>query len=186
MLLFVLADTRQSCNLSFLDIYSKTACNCESFEMICTFCNYGVSVSRTWKPVLRNVIIKKGRASVSQSSRIESYFHNCRLADTANLVTFAITNSLSLPPFPLYNASLQIRMELSFFPSFSSYWKKSLGVPVVAQRVMNLTSTHEDARSSPGLAQQVKDPVLLWLWCSPQLWFLYPYPGNFHMSQVQL
>ena len=34
------------------------------------------------------------------------------------------------------------------------------GVPVVAQRVMNMTSNHEDMGSIPGLVQWVKDLVL--------------------------
>ena len=37
----------------------------------------------------------------------------------------------------------------------------AFGVPVVAQRLTNLTSVHEDMGSFPGLLQWVKDPALL-------------------------
>ena len=43
--------------------------------------------------------------------------------------------------------------------------KTNFGVPIVAQWLTNPTRNHEVAGSIPGLAQWVKDPVLLWLWC---------------------
>ena len=36
----------------------------------------------------------------------------------------------------------------------------TFGVPVIAHLSMNMTGIHKDGSSFPGLAQQVKDPVL--------------------------
>ena len=41
------------------------------------------------------------------------------------------------------------------------------GVPFMTQWLMNPIRIHEVVGLIPGLAQWVRDPSLLWLWCRP-------------------
>ena len=44
---------------------------------------------------------------------------------------------------------------------------KKAGTSHCGSAITKLTSIPEDSGSIPGLAQWVKDPGLLWLWCRP-------------------
>ena len=49
-----------------------------------------------------------------------------------------------------------------------------LGVPIVAQQVMNPTSVHEDVSSIPSLAQGVKDQLCCEMWYRPSAALIQP------------
>ena len=65
-----------------------------------------------------------------------------------------------LPSFLLFRASTvyEDHLDFTYTPTVK---KKGQRVPFVAQQLTNLTRIHEDAGSMLGLAQWVKDPVLL-------------------------
>ena len=57
----------------------------------------------------------------------------------------------------------------------------------MAQWVNDLACLHGGTGSIPSPAQRVKDPALLQMWHRLQLWLQFdPWPGNFHVLQVQL
>ena len=57
--------------------------------------------------------------------------------------------------FTLFSRKLEVIISL--------YIKGDGEVTIVVQQVTNLSCIHEDLGSMPGLAQQVKDLILLWL-----------------------
>ena len=66
---------------------------------------------------------------------------------------------------PKHGANKKKRFKYNVLFDFK---KKALGVPVMAQQVMNLTSIREDAGLIPGLTPRVKDLVLPRAWYSSQ------------------
>ena len=69
---------------------------------------------------------------------------------------------LNLFQTQIFISHLSSEREKSGESIIEKYVYVTFGVPVMAQQLMNPTNIHEDGSSIPGLAPQVKDPVLLW------------------------
>ena len=75
------------------------------------------------------------------------------LSDLYFLLRSLLTLGKYYPQWPISNTLKE--------PGHNVLFSLNLGVPVVAQWLMDLTRNHEVAGSIPGLAQWVKDPALL-------------------------
>ena len=60
----------------------------------------------------------------------------------------------------LYKADICVAREQKRKQNIHQKKNTNDGSPIVAQRLMNPSSIHEDEGSNPGLAQWVKDPAL--------------------------
>ena len=70
--------------------------------------------------------------------------------------TVYLTNKLEIMVTPMKRIEIEKKLKIEYINIF----KSCNGVLVVAQRVKNLSSIHEDASSIPDLAHWSKDPAL--------------------------